>query len=132
MKHEIFLFIWNSFIAGLHLQSTSLKDFAFYIFNQMPSCSLSDSCMYQCLLFLVACTRLYTSLCWSVGWLVGRSVCLLVTHLLFWRFSGSFRITAPAQSHATNSAVYPALFKVRSIALSFQNMRLEFLKFLLH
>ena len=30
--------------------------------------------------------------------------------LLFGRFSGGFCITAPAQSHATPSAVYPALF----------------------
>ena len=42
----------------------------------------------------------------SVRWSVGRSV----THLLFRCFLGSFCMTAPAQSHATNSAVYPALF----------------------
>ena len=53
--------------------------------------------------FLVAFTRLYTPLCRSIG----RSV----THLLFRRFSGSFCITAPAQSHATDSAVYTALLK---------------------
>ena len=61
-------------------------------------------------LFLVACTRLYTPLCRSVGWSVGRSVGRSVTHLFFHRFSGSFHITAPAQSHATDSAVYTALF----------------------
>ena len=47
----------------------------------------------------------------SVRRLVGRSVGRSVTHLFFWRFSGSFCITAPAQSHATDSAVYTALFK---------------------
>ena len=56
-------------------------------------------------LFLVACTRLYIPLCRSVGWSVGRSV----THLFFRHFSSSFRITAPAQSHATDSAMYTAL-----------------------
>ena len=60
--------------------------------------------------FLVACTRLYTPLCRSVGRSVGWSVGRSVTHLFFRRFLGSFRITAPAQSHATDSAVYTALF----------------------
>ena len=41
---------------------------------------------------------------WSVGW--------SVTHLFFRRFSGSFRITAPAQSHATDSPAYTALLSV--------------------
>ena len=46
----------------------------------------------------------------SVGWSVGWSV----THLFFRRFLGSFRITAPAQSHATDSAVYnTALFLLK-------------------
>ena len=47
---------------------------------------------------------------WTVGWLVGWLVSRSVTHLFFRRFSGSFRLTAPAQSHATDSAVYTALF----------------------
>ena len=46
----------------------------------------------------------------SVRWSVGPSVRPSVTHLFFRRFSGSFCITAPAQSHATDSAVYTALF----------------------
>ena len=65
-------------------------------------------CIRPC--FLVAYTGLYTPLCRSVGRLVGRSVGPSVTHLFFRRFSGSFRITAPAQSHPTDSAVYTALF----------------------
>ena len=44
--------------------------------------------------FLVACTRLYTPLCRSVGWLVGWLVCLSdgrsVTHLFFQRFWAVF------------------------------------------
>ena len=40
---------------------------------------------------------------WSVGWSVGNAL------FFFWRFLGSYRITAPAQSHATDSAVYTAL-----------------------
>ena len=39
---------------------------------------------------------------WLVGWSVGNAFV----------FSGSFRILAPAQSHATDSAVYTALFIV--------------------
>ena len=49
-----------------------------------------------------------------VGWLVGPSV---GNAFVFLAFSGSFRITAPAQSHATDSAVYTALFL--SISLFF-------------
>ena len=49
-----------------------------------------------------------------VGRLVGRSVGRSVTHLFFRRFSGSFCITAPAQSHATDSAVYTALFDIEA------------------
>ena len=38
----------------------------------------------------------------SIGLLVGR----LVPRLLFRRFASSFRVTAPAQSHATDAVVY--------------------------
>ena len=65
--------------------------------------------------FLVACTRLYTPLCPSVGWLVGRS------HFTFFMISifGPYCFSpnglvisnmAPAHPHATSVAVYPALF----------------------
>ena len=47
----------------------------------------------------------------SVRRSVGRSVGPVgLTHLFFRRFSGSLCIPAPAQSHATDSAVYTALF----------------------
>ena len=69
--------------------------------------------------FLVACTRLYKSLCRSVGWSIGKSI----THVLCERFShmtGALvytappttpapHITAPAQLHATD-AVATTLF----------------------
>ena len=42
---------------------------------------------------------------WSVGWLVGNA-------FVFSAFFGQFCITAPAQSHATDSAVYTALFQI--------------------
>ena len=52
----------------------------------------------------------------SVHWLVGPLVSLLVGPLVgrsvthfFWRFPGSFCITTPAQSQATDSAVYMVL-----------------------
>ena len=41
--------------------------------------------------FLVACTRLYTSLCWSVHPSVGRSVCPLVITSRFWAFRAKRR-----------------------------------------
>ena len=41
---------------------------------------------------------------------VSPSIGPSITFLFFRRFLGSFRITAPAQSHATDSAVYTALF----------------------
>ena len=72
------------------------------------------------MIFLDASSHLYNRFCplvgWSVGclvgWSVGRSVGRSVTHLFLRRFLGSFRITAPAQSHATDSAVHTALFQV--------------------
>ena len=71
--------------------------------------------------FLVACTRLYNPLCWSVPLLVRWSV----RHILF--FSGFCGLwphrscpndivisnTAPAHPHATGVAVYLALFQMR-------------------
>ena len=56
----------------------------------------------------------------SIGWSVGRLVGPLVTHLFFWHFLGSFCITAPAQLHVTDSAMYTALFS--------QNLLLSILK----
>ena len=49
---------------------------------------------------------------WLVGWLVGLSVMNLFCQC----FLGSFGITAPAQSHVTDSAVYTALFFLAIIA----------------
>ena len=46
-----------------------------------------------------------------VGLSVGLSIGLSVYHLLFRRFrrfASGFRITAPAQSHATDAVMYPA------------------------
>ena len=54
-------------------------------------------------LFLVACARLYTPLCQSVGW--------SVTHLLYWQFPGGFCITALSQLFVTNSAGHPFFYK---------------------
>ena len=49
-------------------------------------------------------TTLYptVSVHWLVGWSVGNA-------FVFLAFFGQLRITAPAQSHATDSAVYTAL-----------------------
>ena len=76
------------------------------------------------IIFLVACTRLYTSLCRSVGPSVGPSV---ITSR-FWAFRAKRRAdfsycpypatilplpsyhTAPSHPHATDAAVYTALF----------------------
>ena len=46
------------------------------------------------LAFLVACTRLYKSLCRSVGWSVGRSVGLSVglSHFAFFAFLGYLQV----------------------------------------
>ena len=67
-------------------------------------------------LFLVACTRLYTPLCPSVG----RSVCRFVTLYFFYGFFFGASLLLPKWSsdlkygpfypHATSVAVYPALF----------------------
>ena len=59
---------------------------------------------------------------WSVGRLVGWSVGPLVrwsvgNAFVFSAFSGSFRITAPAQSHATDSVVYTALFSCEFLSI---------------
>ena len=43
---------------------------------------------------------------YAVGWLLSW----FVMHLLIWHFPESICITAPAQSHVTNSAVFSALF----------------------
>jgi len=56
--------------------------------------------------FLVAYTRLYKSLCRSVGWLVRPSVTLLK----FLPKSYLNRINAPAHPYATDAVVYTALF----------------------
>ena len=64
--------------------------------------------------FLVACTRLYKTLCWSIGRSIGPSVSyiyFLSQILLFWGLQRL--ITAPAQPHATKIAVYTALFIFR-------------------
>ena len=55
------------------------------------------------------------SVVWLVGWLIGRSV----GNAFVLRFPGSFCITAPAQSHATDSAVYMALFKIHPLLVLF-------------
>ena len=47
------------------------------------------------LTFLVACTRLYTPLCPSVGWSVGRSVGL--SPFYFFGVFERFKLTAPTQ-----------------------------------
>ena len=61
---------------------------------------------FQIWIFLVACTRLYQTLCWSIGWSVLSNFWLRI--LLF---QGLQRlITAPAQPHVTEIAVYTALF----------------------
>ena len=54
---------------------------------------LSEHCSTCFCVFLVACTRLYKSLCRSVGWLVGRSVGQLVCPtLLFFAFLSFLRV----------------------------------------
>ena len=71
--------------------------------------------------FLVACTRLYKTLCRSVGRLVGLSVRYIYFRSWISLFRGLQRlITAPAQPHATKIAVYTALFSLSlSLSLSF-------------
>ena len=68
---------------------------------------------------LVSCMRLdpYISICWlvgrlidwSIGWLVGWSVSNAFTLRLF---PNGYSLSAPAQSHVTNSAMYPALLGI--------------------
>jgi len=61
---------------------------------------------FQIWIFLVACTQLYQTLCWSIGWSVLSNFWLRI--LLF---QGLQRlITAPVQPHATEIAVFTALF----------------------
>jgi hypothetical protein len=69
--------------------------------------------------FLVSCTQLYTSLCWSVGRLVGPSV-----HPKSIRFFRRLElkgyqiwVTAPAHPHATDAAAYTALFSYFALLL---------------
>ena len=59
--------------------------------------------------FLVACTRLYKTLCRSVRPSVGLFTSNFRSHISLFRGLQSC-ITAPAQPHATDVAVYPALF----------------------
>ena len=98
--------------------SSRLYFWTFYLFP-WPSFRY---CVYS--QFLVAYTRLYKTLCWLVGLSVGPTVLvrLLVVPsvgyiyfqsriLLFWGLQKL--ITAPAQPHATEIAVYTALFFLR-------------------
>ena len=58
-------------------------------------------------MFLVACTRLYKTLCRSVGRSVRRSVGYIYFRSRILLFQGLQRlIIAPAQRHATKIAVY--------------------------
>ena len=65
--------------------------------------------------FLVACTHLYKSLCPLVCWLVGRSHFtffydfISLTHCT-WPNGLVTSTMAPAHTHATSEAMYPALF----------------------
>ena len=69
-----------------------------------------------CSFFLVACTRLYTPLCPSVGRLV-RHILLFLGFCGLWPHCSCpndlvSSITAPAHPNATGIAVYPALFGI--------------------
>ena len=69
-------------------------------------------------LLLVACTRLYKSLCRSVGRSVGPSVRSNENEpnqheKAVSALEAISNVTAPAQKHATDDAVYTALFNNR-------------------
>ena len=77
-----------------------------------------------CSLFLVACTRLYTPLCPSVGRLVGRSrFTFFYDFILLPHCSCPNGLVtsnmAPAHPHATSVAVYPALLILNQCMLIF-------------
>ena len=87
----------------------------FYVRN--PSIFVVVVFSLLCPSILVACTRVYKTLCLSVGRSVGRSVRYIYFRSRILLFRGLQRlITAPAQPHATKIAVYTALFCYKGLS----------------
>ena len=88
-----------------------------------------DCAIFAKFAFLVACTRLYKTLCGSVGPSVRRLDLILITYFAVSRLAET--APAPAQPHATGIAVYTALLfwlsmhllmPLRALGLAYKNV----------